>query len=349
MEASPHPPMLMPRWRIRVNILSRVATSRHVIAQNVPRPRALWTKAGNFSSNACKPAKSVRPAICVFWSKLSRRMTRNVTSNSASFDGSPSQVHLFGKRHQIWRFGQIPVLVGPHPTSGTASGLHFVDNKRCTGLFGQLLQVGEKFLGRKIVPTFGLYRFHQHGGDISAPLFVHFHQLLHLGQTLLIFISVVIGMLVERIFVTGKRRHRPVESWHVDLVYRFGMGAREAGQRSTVKAALKAEHAQLRRSGRLVLHRTAHIVRGRLFAATLLCSVPYESSFERVFVGTRTAHHRRHVLHTRRCDDQQRTAQRLDVIFGRIHAQSWSIDKHTSHVGRFDRFYQIRVVVTDWD
>ncbi|KRY73594.1 hypothetical protein T4A_8620 [Trichinella pseudospiralis] len=91
MEASPQPPMLMPQLRIRVKILSRVVTSRHVIAQNVPRPRALCTNAGYFSSNACKPAKSVRPAICVFLSKLSRRMMRNVTSNSASFDGSPSQ------------------------------------------------------------------------------------------------------------------------------------------------------------------------------------------------------------------------------------------------------------------
>ncbi|KRY90167.1 hypothetical protein T4D_3974 [Trichinella pseudospiralis] len=160
MEASPQPPMLMPQLRIRVKILSRVVTSRHVIAQNVPRPRALCTNAGYFSSNACKPAKSVRPAICVFLSKLSRRMMRNVTSNSASFDGSPSQVHLFGKRHQVRRFGQLPVLVGPHLTSATASGLHFIDNERRTGLFSQLLQVGEEFLGRKIVSTFGLRRRH---------------------------------------------------------------------------------------------------------------------------------------------------------------------------------------------
>ncbi|KRZ70403.1 hypothetical protein T10_4690 [Trichinella papuae] len=118
MEASPQPPMLMPQLRIRVKILSRVVTSRHVIAQNVPRPRALCTKAGYFSSNACKPAKSVRPAICVFLSKLSRRMMRNVTSNSASFDGSPSQSGDSGNSQCSWAH-ILPVPPHPVCTSST--------------------------------------------------------------------------------------------------------------------------------------------------------------------------------------------------------------------------------------
>lgn len=69
-----------------------------------------------------------------FRSSLRRKLTRRKCLLEGLHVIIAAQLHLLAKGHQIGRTVQIEVLVAPHLSRWATTGLHFVDEQRCSVL-----------------------------------------------------------------------------------------------------------------------------------------------------------------------------------------------------------------------
>ena len=194
------------------------------------------------------------------------------------------RLSLLGEGDHVRRGLEVPVVVGPELSGGTNTGLHLIHNEEHIVALSDFPQALEESGRGVVVTTLGLNGLDHNSRNRVVVLL---EQLLNFLQAALLLLSILLGMLLQRVFQRWEGSLRPVKGRDIQLV--DGLAARrgQTAKETAVESGLEGQDGQLGRSRLLVLHGAFHILLGELNlgSPTLKLTVVHECGLVGDFVG----------------------------------------------------------------
>ena len=258
------------------------------------------------------------------------------------------RLSLLGEGDHVRRGLEVPVVVGPELSGGTNTSLHLIHNEEHIVALSDFPQALEESGRGVVVTTLGLNGLDHNSRNRVVVLL---EQLLNFLQAALLLLSILLGMLLQRVFQRWEGSLRPVKGRDIQFVDGLAACRAQTAKETAVESGLEGQDGQLGRSRLLVLHGAFHILLGELNlgSPTLKLTVVHECGLVGSFVGIRACHGREHLVQTLGSNPEHAGLENLGPVSRREVTQCWSVDQRSDHLRRCSNFLQMRVVVSDGD